>query len=197
MNPFNNIQPSSQPHTDNSVSTEPERLQSSDNKLEKSFGYRQVKKNAPEKYYLDASNKLSRLNNPVHSKPFKIITPDFATTGKTNCHGFTLHKELSASTGAGELLLDAGKDDKIAIFTDSGLITHSGLYNESGLLHYVMGVGVILSEVSENDSFDYDQRFNLPEDRNNLDKWLQESGNTQTRVVRPMPPELRKLLGYE
>jgi hypothetical protein len=132
---------------------------------------------------------VQRVNEPQHGQKtpkelakdrLEKLLPGFVKTGTVNseiiiplpedesgnCHGYTIHKNTHEFNYPENLIqhIKTNPDDHIAVFFKGG-IGHSGRLENENLTHLVIGVGLVESTMNLAECAGYDQRCNLPEDK--------------------------------
>ncbi|MBL0913110.1 MAG: DUF4157 domain-containing protein [Bacteroidia bacterium] len=110
-----------------------------------------------------------------HQMPHQVLTPWGDDPQDTNCHGYTIHGGIGHEL-SGEELLEALDEDgdppPVLVFVRNGQIAHSGILNGDGFTHFLIGVGIVRSQIGDSTA-GYEHRYLLPADREALDEYLQ------------------------
>lgn len=107
--------------------------------------------------------------------PHEILTPWGDDPQDTNCHGYTINQEVGHQLDGEELLaaLDEQEEqDPVLVFVRDGQIAHSGILTGDGFTHFLIGVGVVCSQIGDS-TVGYEHRYLLPDEREALNEYLQ------------------------
>lgn len=121
-----------------------------------------------------------------HALPHQILIPWGDDPQDTNCHGYTIHRGTGHQL-SGEELLEALDGDEnpppVLVFVRDGQIAHSGILNGEGFTHFLIGVGVVRSQIGDSNA-GYEHRYLLPDDREELDEYLQPAQDAAELTAR-------------
>lgn len=124
----------------------------------------------------------------------EIRTPWGDEDDDSNCHGYTLNEATGHYATPEQLLEEIGVENNIAVFMRGNVIAHSGFYTENSLTHFLIGIGICHSTIGLDDTAGYDHRYNLPNDREELDEVLNTAAIEATADQRREYVE--RILGY-
>jgi hypothetical protein len=99
-------------------------------------------------------------------------------------HGYTIHQAVDHWAEPDELLERIGAT-AVAVFLHRGEIGHSGRLDGNVLVHFLIGVGVVRSVIGT-DKMGYDQRFDLPAQRDELNEALKPKREKKEREAKIM-----------
>lgn len=108
--------------------------------------------------------------------PYSINTPYGDNPNETNCHGYTVNQAVDNWIHGEDFLDQIGQTNNVAVFIRDGQIAHSGRYDGNKLTHFLIGIGVVESTIATDGLAGYDARYNLTDDREALDAYLQQVG---------------------
>lgn len=129
-------------------------------------------------------NTLFQKHYPIFfSIPHEVIKPLSTIPDETNNHGYTVTETTNAWIEPSELLESIKPEDNVALFIKNGEIEHSARLVSGGMRHMLDYAGLIETYVSLEDKIGYDARFNLPEDRAALERYLAEHAKKKTPMV--------------
>lgn len=127
----------------------------------------------------EAAEQARRERAPAFAGQGHVIDVPWGEEGGSNCHGYTVHGEVDRFVEGSGLLAQLGEDAAAAVFVEDGVVAHSGRLNADGTLtHLLVGVGVVTSEIGGS-SMGYAGRFDLPEQRAQLQEYLQPEVDRQ------------------
>lgn len=124
----------------------------------------------------------------------EIRTPWGDEDDDSNCHGYTLNEATGHYATPEQLLEEIGVENNIAVFMRGNAIAHSGFYTENSLTHFLIGIGICHSTIGLDVTAGYDHRYNLPNDREELDEVLNAAAIEATADQRREYVE--RILGY-
>lgn len=89
---------------------------------------------------------------------------------ESNCHGYTQYNTPGHAIDGNTFLLNLSEysslsKQSISLFFNGNALYHSGRYSDGILTHLLMGIGILQTRSNRTETFGYDQRFNLPKDR--------------------------------
>ncbi len=91
-------------------------------------------------------------------------------TDTGNCHGYTIKGDTNTDLLPDELIekllpeSPAPAPATVAIFISGDSIAHSGKIEGNKLIHLLIGIGILKSEIDKTNTAGYTKRFNFPED---------------------------------
>lgn len=130
----------------------------------------------------------------------EIKTPYGNDPEATNCHGYTINQAVDNWIYGDQLLnnIPAASDAKIAVFVKNGKIAHSGTYNGNKLTHFLIRVGVVESTIALDGTAGYDARYNLPNDRAALERFIADAqaAAAEEAAIQEKTDNVEQILGY-
>jgi hypothetical protein len=118
----------------------------------------------------------------------------------TNCHGYTINQALDKWIDGDQLSskIPADSATKIAVFVKNGKVAHSGTYDGNKLTHFLIGVGVVESTIALDGLAGYDNRYNLPDDREALESFIAEAtaAAVAEAAIEERTSNVEQILGY-
>ena len=110
-----------------------------------------------------------------------------------NCHGYTLEQDVGHWADGNELLERIAPEAPVAVFLQGNTVAHSGRLDGATLTHFLIGIGVVRSDIPLGDTAAYTRRFNLPGGRGALEQLLAETAAAD--AVAAAATERRELVG--
>jgi hypothetical protein len=113
----------------------------------------------------DVDEALKELKKyPVYNALENEIREPVLERTDSNCHGFSLNNKISMEL---PLALVQSKPQNVMIFVNGNTIQHSGRIEGSKLIHFLIGVGVVVTTI-DGSTLGYEKRFRLPDEESQL-----------------------------